>query len=288
LTELRNQAGNLIAGGLRGAGSIGATLISASNKLNRATTPDAQQQFLGYSPASSNPADGNQLRQDMNWSLQDMGADTNSPAFKAGKVGAEIAGTSGAGAAIAKGLSAVPAIATAAPNLLLAIRTAGATAGNAGGIVNALTRATGGAINGGVSAGLVDPHDAVVGAATGGLLPTAAATAGTVGQAIGSTFSDAAHNAGRRLMQSALKPTIAQLRSGDAQTAVDTLLDYGINPNTAGVNQLRALIDDKNSAISNAIANSGATIPKSNVLAALADVRQKFGNQVSPTSDLSA
>ena len=92
----------------------------------------------------------------------------------------------------------------------------------------------------------------------------------------------------RRFMQSAVKPTIEQLRKGDAGVAIDTLLKYGINPSEKGVQSLRGRVDDINSQISGKIAASNATVNKSDVLSYLIDPTKRFSNQVSPTSDLNA
>lgn len=188
LGELRNQVGNLIAGGVRGAGSIGATLLAPADAIARKAN-GGQPVTIGGTPVL-----GQDRRSDMDWSLQDMGADTNSPAFKAGKVGAEIAGTSGAGGALAKGLQAVPAVASRAPNLIAAIDSAGMNAGSTTGITNAFTRATGGAINGAVSSGMVDPSQAGSGAVIGAATPAVIKTAGVVGNAIGKTLTGPAQS----------------------------------------------------------------------------------------------
>lgn len=288
LGELGRQVGNLVAGGVRGAGSIGATLLYPVDKVTDLIKGDRQQSLgslvTGKAPLSRNE----ERRQAMTNALGTLGADTESPAFSVGKLGGEIAGTAGAGGLVTNGLSKVPVIANSAPGLINAIRTAGMEAGAGGGATNALARAAGGAISGGVSAGLVDPQNALSGAVIGAAVPASVQAAGTIGKAIGEATSDATKAAARRLMQSAIKPTIAQLKSGDADTAVSTLLDYGINPNKAGVEKLRGLIDEKNAAIANAIGNSQANIDKSAVLNALTDVRGKFSNQVSPTADLGA
>lgn len=88
------------------------------------------------------------------------------------------------------------------------------------------------------------------------------------------------------LMQSALKPTIAQLRSGDAQATVDTLLKYGINPTKGGVDKMRGMVGDLNEQIAQKIADSTATVSREKVLKSLDDVRSKFKNQVNPEGDL--
>jgi len=282
LSEVGNQIGNLVAGGVRGAGSIGATALSPVDAAVRAANGGKPISVGGYDIA------GHDRRAGMDQGLQAMGADTNSPAFRVGKVGSELAGTAGAGGAVANLLGRAPAVAAVAPNLLTAIRTSGMSGGATSGAANLLTRATGGAIAGGTSAGMVDPEQAAQGAEVGGALPVAAKVAGVAGKAVGNGLSNLADATANRLMQSAIKPTIAQLKSGEAATAVQTLLDYGINPTKGGVQKLKDLIADKNSEIASAIAGSNATIPKQNVVNALADVRQRFGNQVSPTSDLNA
>ncbi len=90
------------------------------------------------------------------------------------------------------------------------------------------------------------------------------------------------------LMQSALKPTINQLRSGQAKTAIDTLLKYGINPTAKGVEQLKEKIGGINEDIATALEQSHGTVSKQNVLARISDVYDKFRQQVAPTSDINA
>lgn len=90
------------------------------------------------------------------------------------------------------------------------------------------------------------------------------------------------------LMQSALKPTISQLRSGQAKTAIDTLLKYGINPTAKGVEQLKEKIGGINEDIATALEQSHGTVSKQNVLARIGDVYDKFRQQVAPTSDINA
>lgn len=103
---------------------------------------------------------------------------------------------------------------------------------------------------------------------------------------------DAGSNTGnvvaRKLMQSAVKPTIEQLRKGEAQTAISTLLKYGISPTEKGVQKIRGLVDDLNSQIGEKIAGSNAVVNKSDVLNSLTDTAKRFANQVSPQSDLNA
>jgi hypothetical protein len=260
--EVKQSAGNLAAGLVRGAGSIGATLLTPYDLI------------AGNTKSIGNP----ERRKAMDDGLQTMGAETDSFGYGAGKLAGEIAGTAGAGGAIAKGLGFAPRLAAAVGSGGFAIGPGGSAVGNA------LLRTAGGAISGGASAGLVNPEYAGTGAVIGGAAPTAVKALGFAG----SKVADGLHKGANRLMQSAIKPTIKELKSGDAAVAVQTLLDNGLSPNAAGVNKLRALIDDVNTDISSRIAGSTATIDKGNVVNALGSVRNKFANQVSPTGDLNA
>lgn len=168
--------GDIAAGALRGAGSIGATLIR---------------------PFESKE-ENKQRREAMTSALGALGADTESGAFAAGKIGGEIAGTAGAGGVVAKGLSFIPALAKFAP----AVQSGGFTLGKAastGGkvadkIANAATRTAGGAITGGATAGLINPEDAGLGAAIGGAMPGVVKGAGALGSAVKGEVSDAVIN----------------------------------------------------------------------------------------------
>lgn len=181
-------------GALRGAGSIGATLMAPIDAAARAL--GVQNDYIGRTDR----------REAMTGALQGMGADPDSLAFGAGKIGAEIAGTAGMGGALAKGASAVPTIAKSAPAIVDALRTGGMSVGGATGVPAALARAAGGAAVGGASAGMVNPESAGVGAMVGGAMPLAAHGAGMVGKALGK----------------ALRP------SSDVQSAAKAAQKYGI------------------------------------------------------------
>ena len=157
-------------GAVRGAGSIGATIMRALPNM------------LGGDTALEN----DQRRKSMDSALQSFGADPESWSYGGCKLLTEIAGTAGAGGLLARGASSIPLLAQAAPSLINSIRTAGMTAGNQGAIANAFTRAAGGATVGGASAAMVNPDDAAMGAAVGGALPGAMQLAGKAGSAAGS------------------------------------------------------------------------------------------------------
>lgn len=91
-----------------------------------------------------------------------------------------------------------------------------------------------------------------------------------------------------RLMQSAIKPSSADLISGKAARAVGTMLDNGVNVTPGGMNKLQQLGEAANAQASDAIAGSTAQVDKGAVASRLQSVYDKFTNQVNPQSDLNA
>lgn len=204
--------GNVGAGLVRGAGSIGATLLAPVDAAARAM--GVQNSIVGRTDR----------RQAMDEALSGMGAETDSLAYQGGKLGGEIAGTAGVGGTIAGLGRAVPAVATKAGPLLDAIGAAGFKAGGATGLPGMGARVAGGAITGGAAAGLVDPRSAGAGAVIGGALPPVAAGAGAAGRWLGSTGpGQAVANAFRSGGEKAARQILTQLgMSGKA----DELIGY--------------------------------------------------------------
>lgn len=97
-----------------------------------------------------------------------------------------------------------------------------------------------------------------------------------------------AKDAGRRVMQSAVKPTFEQLSSGEAAKGIETLLKQGYNPTKGGVDAMKARIADLGNEIRTEIAGSTATVNKHDVAARLEEALKKFEQQVNPKSDLKA
>lgn len=89
-----------------------------------------------------------------------------------------------------------------------------------------------------------------------------------------------------RLMQSALKPSAASQRTGQAAEAINTMLEKGISVTPGGIAKLRSQIDDLNNSISHAIATSNETVNKREVARVLRETVDKFKMQVNPQSDL--
>jgi hypothetical protein len=258
-SQVAQGLGNLAAGAVRGAGSIGATILAPV---------DAAARAMGIENSVIGRTD---RRQAMDQVLQDMGADPDSFMYQGGKLGAEIAGTAGAGGVLAKGLTKV---APGARALAESLRTGGFSAGGAG----MGTRVAGGAATGGAASSLINTEDAGLGAGIGAVLPVA----GRVITAAGSMVSP------ERLMQSALKPTLAQQKSGEAKVAIDTLLKYGINATQGGADKLKGMVQGVDQEITDLIAGSNKQVTQKDVLKSLGDVRGKFSSQVNPEADLSA
>lgn len=103
-----------------------------------------------------------------------------------------------------------------------------------------------------------------------------------------STPSRVAGSASNRLMQSALKPSAADLRSGDAAKAIATLLAEGVNVTPGGAAKLDSRIGSVNDQISEAIANSNARVNKGAVVSRLQDLVDRVERQATPNADVAA
>lgn len=148
-------------------------------------------------------------------------ANPDALSFKAGRLGAQVAGTSGTGQLLARGAQAVGA----APKAVNLLRSAGFNTGSpapttmAGQVGNAAMRVGAGGAVGGVSAGMIDPESYKTGALLGAIMPHGVQLAGHAGrgvrnltaQALGATTGAgdasvrAAYHAGREGNQAFLK-----------------------------------------------------------------------------------
>lgn len=174
---IKQGAGNLIAGAVRGAGSIGATLLAPVDMARDAI--DGK----GLSLESNR-----QRRADMDRTLQDFGAEPDSWMYKGGQLAGELAGTAGVGGVLANGVRAlVPAAKTLGQlrgisAVANGLETGGFRVGGLTGLPGVATRAGTGAIVGGAAAGMANPEDAGTGALIGGAFPFAAKVAGEAGK----------------------------------------------------------------------------------------------------------
>lgn len=182
---------NLAAGGLRGAGSIGATLVAPYDIASDALAGK------GLTLASNR-----RRRADLDYAMESIGADTNSLGYGIGKLGGEIAGTAGVGGVAANGVrvaaplltragASAPAIERLATSVASSGFRTGAPAATTlpGKAADLALRSAGGAITGGASAALVDPDTAGTGAAIGVTVPGAAKMLGAIGGRVGSSLS---------------------------------------------------------------------------------------------------
>jgi hypothetical protein len=87
-----------------------------------------------------------------------------------------------------------------------------------------------------------------------------------------------------RMMHSALKPGVKYAKGADS--AIDTLLEKGINVTPGGLEKLQTQIGDLNSRIAQLIQNSPEVINKPAVAARLYDTLERFKKQVDPKADL--
>lgn len=155
-----------LGGAVRGAGSIGATLMRP------------------FESAEENKG----RRQSMDDALTQLGADPNSLFYKGGKLTAEVAGTAGAGNLIARPLQALSATRYASglepviDGVVRGLQTGGFRVGELAGTgAGAATRLGTGYATGYSAAGLVNPEDRHTGGAIGALLPGATQLAGRAG-----------------------------------------------------------------------------------------------------------
>lgn len=187
--DVKQGVGNVLAGAVRGAGSIGATLLSPFDAAARAVNGGKPLTVGGYDVI------GQDRRAGMDAGLQSMGAELDSYMFKGGKIASEIAGTAGAGGVVAQGIGRVaPAAVAGSPRLaqaLQAVRSGGfalggtAATGLAGRAADLGVRAAGGAVSGAAQAGMVDPGEIGVGALIGGALPVGVKGLGAAADGLG-------------------------------------------------------------------------------------------------------
>lgn len=152
------QISDVTGGLIRGAGSIGSTLMAPFDMIKDAKAGK------GLSLESNRAR-----RAELDAGLASLGADPESLGYKGGKLAGEIAGTAGTGSLLANGARA----AGAAPSVVSALNTGGLNVVGRTGLAGLGIRAAGGAATGGAAAGLVNPEDAGIGALIGGVMPLA-------------------------------------------------------------------------------------------------------------------
>jgi hypothetical protein len=256
-------AGNTLAGLVRGAGSIGATLLAPVDMAKDAMAGK------GFSLESNR-----QRRADMDSALSSMGAETDSFGYGAGKLAGEVAGTAGVPGVLAKGAQALKA----APALVQALRTGGLAANGVTGAKGMALRTAAGALGGGVSAGMVNPEDVKTGAVIGGVLPGAGKLAGMTGEKIGKALRGS----------EVLSPEVKALAQRAADLGIDVPADRlgdskFLNAITSGLNYVpgsgRAATEQK---MTDQLAKAASNLVgenTSNLTKALRDAKTTIGGK---------
>lgn len=288
--RVRQNIGNVAAGAVRGAGSIGSTLLypidKATDMIMGDRGPNVRGLISGQQPESRN----DERRRKMDEALAGMGAETDSWGYKGGKIGAEIAGTLGVGGTVANGARfAAPALANTATGakLLNAVASGGFKTGApaattlAGKAADLGVRSVGGAVNGGLSAGLVNPKDAGLGAAIGGALPGAAKVVGTGARYVGGKVASAVRGG-------QVSPEVTQLANRAAELGIDVPADRiarsrPLNALAASLNYLpgsgRAATEAKMQSQLNQALSKTFGENSDNVTSALRQARSRLGGE---------
>lgn len=95
------------------------------------------------------------------------------------------------------------------------------------------------------------------------------------GGGIGAKAAPAVEGGAKWLMQTALKPTKADVVSGKAGKAIQTYFDEGVNPTLNGLDDMKQIISGLNDRVNQVIANSPASI-KTDVQKYMQQVLDKF------------
>lgn len=90
------------------------------------------------------------------------------------------------------------------------------------------------------------------------------------------------------LMRSSLKPSAKDVKLGNADKAVATMLDEGVNVSRGGSDKLAGKIDTLNEGIRDAISGSNAKVSRQAAEAPIYEIEQRFGKQAAPQADLAA
>lgn len=216
--DVYDVAGNLAAGAVRGAGSIGATILAPYDIARDALAGK------GLTLESNR-----QRRADIDTGLRMAGADPESWMYKGGKIAAEIAGTAGAGGVLARGAQALGA----APKVVSALASGGAKVEGGTRLARTAMRAGAGAAVGGASAATIDPSMTAGGAGAGAVLSAA------LGPVLGKI--------GRYVVGRAVAPSAAEraaMATEAAQEAQAALQREGIQLSMPQASQLRDAVEE--------------------------------------------
>lgn len=183
-SDIKDTVHNSIGGFLAGAAGIGENIISAATYGPRLVEKGISK--LTGEPMLMNDA-VNSMQQGNAAFIND---NKDSTAFQVGKIGAEIAGTAGAGNVLGLGARAanMPKLASALESGGFSLNAPAATT-KLGKVANAATRVAGGAAGGAATAGMIDPDNIKTGAVIGGAFPVAGKIAGETGRFLGKSIA---------------------------------------------------------------------------------------------------
>ncbi|CAB4161676.1 hypothetical protein UFOVP761_32 [uncultured Caudovirales phage] len=182
LSPFEQGALNVYGGLIRGAGSIGSTILWPIDKAQDLyygdRGPTVNGLITGQQPLSRNE----ERRRQIDEGVQNLfGSDPESTGYSVGKLASEVAGTAGLGPLMAGGARAVPVLARFAP----ALETGGLAPQMERGVTNMLTRAGAGAATGGAATLAVDPSQTAAGAGFGAAFGLGAPVVNALGRFAG-------------------------------------------------------------------------------------------------------
>ena len=123
------------------------------------------------------------------------------------------------------------------------------------------------------------PEVAAVPGVAGNMLINALPTGG-VATAAGRLAKSATEGMAKTLMGGAIKSSKQEFKRGDADRAVETMLDYGINVSPGSLNAVKSAISGLDDKIGDLVSNSTGIVDKAAVTKNLKSVIDKFKNQL--------
>lgn len=130
------------------------------------------------------------------------------------------------------------------------------------------------------------PARAVAGYAARGAVEQAPMLAGAKAPAAAGSASRALRAGAEGEMQRALKPTIQEVRKGQAQSAINTMLDIGINVSKGGLGKIQTRVAELNQGIQDVVDRSPAIVDRDKVSSYLQGTIDRFQKQVLATDDV--
>lgn len=240
LAPAMNYSGkDAVAGAVRGAGSIGATLVAPYDYGMDYIKGDRGKNLSSLITGKELPSRNAERRAAMDGGLREFGANPDSTQFKTNKFLTEFAGVSGVGSLLSKGAQFFGA----APSIVNGLRTGGFDVAGRSGLPGLAARTATGAASGAATAGLVNPEDFNTGAMIGGGLPGGVKVAGMAGNLL-------------RQGAAGLAKNTLGLASGVGGEAVGTAYQAGKTGGTKFLDNMRGnvpftdVLDDAKSALS--------------------------------------